>query len=131
MRDFEPLDDLRFGQLQRAALDHDDRVARARHGEINVGEFELLEGRIENPCALDPADAHRGNRAVPGYLRDRECRRSRYDSQDIRIILLIRRQHVDEDLDFVLEALGKERPHAPVDHAGRGDFIVGGPAFAL
>src|SRR5437899_5040290 len=131
VRHLERLDDLGFAQLERAPLDHDDRVARARDREVEVGELELLEGRIENPRALDAPHAHRRDRAIPGYSRDRERRRSGQDSQDIRIILLIRRQHVDEDLYFVLEAFGEERPHAPVDHPGRGDFVIGRPAFTL
>ena len=35
-----------------------------------VGELELLEGRVEDPVALDPADAHAGDRAVPRDRRD-------------------------------------------------------------
>ena len=70
--DLERLEHLGLGDLQRAALDHQDRVGAAAHRQVQGGELQLLEGRVEDPVALDPAHPHRGDRAVPRHRRDAE-----------------------------------------------------------
>ena len=54
LRHLERLEDLRLGDFERAALDHDDRVGRAAHHQVDGGELELLEGGVEDPVALRP-----------------------------------------------------------------------------
>ena len=129
--DFERLDDLRFGELERAALDHDDRIAGSGDGEIDVRKLQLLERGIEDPRAFDAAHPHRRDRAVPWHLRQRQRGRGRGYAEHVGVVLLVGREDVDEDLHFVLEALGEERPDGAVDDARRRDLFVGGPALAL
>ncbi len=131
VRYFQRLDDLRLRQLQRPAFDHHDRISRAGHDDIDVGELELLEGRVEDPAAFDAPHAHRRDGPVPGYLRQREGRGRRRHAEHVGVVFLVGRQHVDEDLDFVLEAFREQRPQRAVDHASREDLLVGGPALAL
>ena len=131
VRHLERLHDLGLGELQRAALDHDDRFAGAGDSKVQVGELELLEGGVQDPRPFDPADAHRGNRAVPGHFGHRERRGRRRHAEHVGVVFLICRKHVDEDLHFVLEAFREERPDGAVDHTRRGDFLIGGAAFAL
>ena len=131
MRHFQRLDDLRLSQLERAAFDHDDRFAGAGDGEVQVGEFELLEGGVQDPRPFDAADAYRGNRAVPGHFGQRQRRGRRGHAEHVGVVFLVGREHVDEDLHFVLEAFGEQWPHGAVDDARRGDLLVGGAAFPL
>ena len=131
MSDFQTLDDLRLGQLERATFHHDDGFARARDGEVHVRKLELLERRIEDPGALDAPHPHRRDRAVPWHLRQRQRGRGRDYAEHVGVVLLVGRDDVDEDLHFVFEAFGEERPDGAVDDARRRDFVVGRPALAL
>ncbi len=128
---FEGFHDLGFRELERPTFDHHDRLAGTRDGEIDIGELELLERGIEDPCPFHPADSHRGDGAVPRHLGYRQRRRGCRHAQHVGVVLLVGRQDVDEDLDFVLEALGEERPDGAVDDARRRDLFVGGPALTL
>jgi hypothetical protein len=47
------------------------------------------------------------------------------------VILLVRGEDVDDDLDLVLEALGEERPDGAVDDAAGDDLLVARTALAL
>ena len=49
--------------LAAADLDHVDEVLRAGDDEVEVAVLELLDGRVEDELAVDPADANVGDRA--------------------------------------------------------------------
>ena len=129
--DFHRLDDLRLGELECPAFDHHDRFAGARHRQIEIGELELLERGIQDPRAFHPADANRRDRAVPRHPGHRQRRRRRGHAEHVGVVFLIGRQDVDEDLHFILEAFGKQRPHRAVDHARGGDLLIGRATFSL
>ncbi len=67
--DLQRVDHVRFGNLERAAFDHYDRVLAPGDDQIDVGILELLERRVEDPFVLHSADPHAGNRAGEGDLR--------------------------------------------------------------
>jgi len=131
LRDLEALHDLGLGELQRPPLHHHDRVLPAGHDHVHVRELELLEGGIEDPRALDPPHAHGGDGAVPRHLGHGERGGGRGNAQHVGVVLLVRREHVDENLDLVLEAFGKERADRAVGHPRREDLLVGRPPLAL
>ena len=131
LRHLERLEHLGLGDLQRAALDHDDRVGGAAHDEVDRGDLEVLEGGIEDPVVLDPAHAHRGERPVPRHRGEAERGAGGDDAEDVGIVLLVGGEDGDEDLDLVLEALGEQRADRAVDQAAGQDFLVRRPAFAL
>ena len=131
LRDLEGLEHLGLGHLERAALDHDDRVRRAAHHEVDGRELELLERRIEDPVALDPAHAHGRQRTVPRHRRKAERGGRGHDAERVGIVLLVGRQHGDEDLHLVLESFREQRPDGAVDDPPREDLVVGRPSFAL
>ena len=120
----ERLEHVRLGDFEAAAFDHVDRIRRAGHDDFEVAVGQLLERRVQHPLVLDPSDAHAGDRAVPGNAARCQRIRGRHQSQHIRVILLVARNDVDVDLDFVLEAVGEERPDGPVDDAGCQDFVI-------
>jgi len=92
---------------------------------------ELAEGRVDDELAVDPADAHGRDRAVERDLADREGRRRGDRADDVREVLLVRREDGDHELDIVLVALGEERADGPVRLAGREDRVLGRARFAL
>jgi hypothetical protein len=131
LRHRERLDDVFLGDLERAALDHHDRVVRAGDDDLHVAVLELLERRIEHPIPLHASDPHAGDR-----IRERDAARvervgRRDEGERVGVVLLVRRDHVAEDLDLVLEPLRKERTDRAVDDACAEDLVVGRTALAL
>ena len=104
-----------LGQDLDAGLDHHDRVAGAGHDQVELRLGELAGGRVEDELAVDPADVDRTDRALERDLADRECRRRGDRAQDVELVLLVRGQGGDDDLDVILVPLGEQR----ADRAGR------------
>jgi hypothetical protein len=67
----------------------------------------------------------KGNRAEP------QGRGSANHREDVRIILLIGREHDDLDLDLVVVSGGKQGAHGPVDHPHRQNLFGGRTALPL
>src|SRR6266516_2916180 len=65
------------------------------------------------------------------HLGHGERRRGRRHAQHVGVVLLVRRQHVDEDLDLVLEAFGEERADGAVGDPRRQNLLVLWPPFTL
>ena len=61
-----------------------------------------------------------GERDLRGVQRER----GGDEREHVGVVLLVGRDDVDEDLDFVLEAFGEERADRAVDDAGREDLVV-------
>src|SRR5699024_6036859 len=80
---------------------------------------------------LQPSEADAGHGAEEGDLRRVQRERRGEERGDIRVVLLVRGDDVEEDLDLVLEALRKERPDGAVDDARGEDLLVTRTAFAL
>ena len=131
LRDGQRIEHVGLGDLERATLDHHDRVVGRGDDDVHVAEAELLECRIEHPLAVHPANAHAGDRPLQRDLRRVE-RVGRGDKcQNVGVIHLVRGDDVDEHLDFVLEALGKERPIERSMIRAFEDLRVVRPPFAL
>ena len=112
-------------------LDHHDGVAGARDHEVEVGVREVGVGGVEDELPVDPADAHGADGALERDLADGQ-RGGRGDrAQDVRVVLLVRREDRDHDLDVVLVALGEEGADRAVREPGREGRGLGHPAFAL
>ena len=63
--------------------------------------------------------------------RQRQRRGGGDQADDVGIVLHVVRQHGDDDLRLVLEALDEQRPDRPVDQARGQRLLLGGAAFAL
>ncbi len=129
--ELERLEDRVLRHLVRPRLDHGQRLSRADDDEVERGLLHLLERRIEDELALDPADADGADRTEEGKRRDLECRRCPVDAEDVVRRDEVRRENGADDLHLVAEALGPERPDRAVDHAGRERRALGRAALAL
>ena len=120
-----------LGEDLHARLDHHDRVARARDDEVELGVGELGVRRVEDELAVDVADAHGADRALERDLADRQ-RGGRGDgAEDVRVVLVVRREDRDDDLDVVLVALGEQRADRAVRQARGERRRLGRAALAL
>ena len=127
----DPLEHLSLRHLDGPALDHDDRVPRAADHDIDVGILELLEGRVQDPVVADPPYPHRGDRHPEGDPGHIQRDRGPEETQDVGVVLLIRREDAADDLRLVLEPVGEEGTERTVDLARREDLLFPRPALAL
>ena len=120
-----------LGHLAGAALDHDDRVVAAADDEVEVGLVALRVGRVQDELPVEPSHAHGADRRVEGNGRAGQGDGRPVDGQDVGVVLAVGREDERDDLGLVVEALGKQRPHRPVDEARGQDLLLGGPALPL
>ncbi len=136
LRDAERLDDFFFLDLDGAALDHHDRILRTGDDEVHVGDLDRLDRGVEHPVRRSvltrhAADTNAGDRSSERDARDVQRERRRDEREDVGLVLLVGGDDVNEDLDFVLEALGEERADRAVDDAAREDLLVARASFTL
>src|SRR5207247_9632128 len=79
----------------------------------------------------DAAASAGADRPFERDLADRQRGRGRDGAEDVRIVLLVRRQDGDDDLDVVLVALGEEGPDRAVGQAGGEDRSLRRARLAL
>jgi len=96
--------DLCLGQLERATFDHHDRFARAGHGQIEIGEFELLEGGIQNQA---PSTRPTRTAAIGPFHGTLDIDSAADAAVRPSTGSFLWPKAIDEDLHFVLEASGK------------------------
>ena len=92
---------------------------------------ELAVGRVDDELAADAADPHGADRAGERDLADRQRGRGGDGAEDVGLVLLVRREDRDHELDVVLVALGEERPDRAVGQARGEGRRLGGPRLAL
>ncbi len=83
----------------------------------------LLESRHCDQLAIDAGHAHAGDRPCPGNVRDMNGSTGAREREHVRGVDAIGAQHRGDDLGVLLEALGKERTHRPIDDAA-GEYLV-------
>ena len=120
-----------LGEDLDAHLDHHDRVAGACDDEVELGVAELGVRRVEDVLAVDVADAHGADRALERDLADRQGGGRGDGAEDVRVVLVVRRQDGDHDLDVVLVALGEQRADGAVREARGERGSLGRAALAL
>ena len=131
VRRFERADDLLFGDLFRAGLDHHDRVIRARDDEIEPRFFALLVRRIDDVVAADQADADARVGLREGNRREGERRGRAGNCQDVGVVLGVCGQQQGDDLSLVAPTGGEERSRRPVDQPAGEDLFFARFAFPL
>ena len=119
------------GHFASPDLDHIDGPRCSGNHHVHVGVFELRNGRVDDELFVDARDARRADRPIERHRRDGKSRGGRDHAENVGLVLQIGRDDHDLDLNFVLEAVGEERPHRTVDHPHGEDFLVGRTSFAL
>ena len=120
-----------FGQLLRFRLDHQHGVLRAGDDEVELGLLHLVERRIEHVFAVAEADARGADRAHERRAGQRQRRRDRDHGDDVGIVLLIVREHGDDDLGVAAPAFGEQRTDRTIDQARGQRVLFRRAAFAL
>ncbi|TXT32093.1 MAG: hypothetical protein FD131_655 [Rhodocyclaceae bacterium] len=120
-----------LGQLLRFRFDHQHGGGGAGDDEVELAGLELLFRRVEDVLAIGIADAGGTDRAGEGNARQRQCGRGADHRRDVGIDLGVDRQHVNDDLDFVVEAIREQRADRAIDQAAGQRFLFGRTAFAL
>ena len=118
-------------QFFRFGFDHQHRIGRARHHEIERGIGHIVDRRIEAVFPVDIANAGSPDGPEERDARKGQCRGRGHQRHHIGIAFQIMAQHLSHHLRFVAIALGEERADRPVDQARDQGFAFGRRAFAL
>ena len=120
-----------FGQLLGLRFHHHNGVLRAGDDKIEIAFFHLVDRGIENVLAVAEADAGAADRAHERRAGQRQ-RRGRSDhGDDVRIVLLIVRQHGYGDLGVAAPAVGEQWANRAVDQARGQRVLFSRTALAL
>ncbi len=125
------LDDHVFGEFPAAALEHDHVAAADGHDQVELALVYRVHGRIDDQGAVDPADAHGRNRAVPGDVGEHERGRCPDEPQQVRVVLGIGADDHAMDLGLAGVAVREQRAQRAVDQTCGQDLALAGPALAL
>ena len=120
-----------LGNLLGGALHHEELAAQAGVEQVQVGFLALGVGGVDDPFAVDAADAHAANRAHEGHLGDVERGGGRVHGADVAVDLAVAAHQHGVDLDVVVVAVGEERADGAVAHARRQRLLLGGARLAL
>ena len=120
-----------FRQLVGFGLDHQHGAFGAGNDQVQARGLQLGGGRVDDVLPVEIADTGSTDRALERDAGQRQRRRRPDHRRDVGIDLRINRQHVDDHLHFVEEAIGKERPDRTVDQPTRQGFLLGRSPFAL
>ena len=113
--EFERLEHVRFGDLVRAAFDHDDVGGSTRDDHVHVALIELGDRRHDHEFAIETRDANAGDRLGERDVRQADRGRGPDQRQHVGIVLLVRRHDGRHDLRFVRECLAEQRADRAVD----------------
>ncbi len=119
------------GRYLGAGLDHHDGVTGTADDEVELRLVHLAGRGVDHELAIDATDPDGRDRAQERDLADAQGSRCRDGSEDVRIVLLVRREHREYTLDVVLVALGEKGADGAVRQAGRQDRRLRGASLTL
>ena len=121
----------RLGQHAGLGLDHDDACRRTRDHQIQIGLGGFLVAGVQHEGTVLVADAGRTDRPLERHTRQHQRRRCTDHGRNVRIHLVVGRQHGRHHLHFVVEPLREQRPHGAIDQARGKDRLLGGTRLTL
>ncbi|OIQ77018.1 hypothetical protein GALL_412960 [mine drainage metagenome] len=120
-----------FGELIRLTLDHEHGGFGAGNDQIEARIGQFGAAGVQHEFTVDVADARCAHRAVEWQAGDGKRGAGGQQSGNIGIDVGIDRQHMDDHLDFVEKAFGKQRTDRAVDQPRGQRFVLAGAAFTL
>ena len=124
-------EDLRFGDLLRAGFHHHDAVFGAGDHDVQLGFAALGVGGVGQVLAVFHAHANAGQHVGEGDIGNGQRGGRADDRQGVGILLGIGRKDHGDDLGFVQEPFGKQRPDRTIDQAAGENFFFGGTPLAF
>ena len=107
-----------------SSLDHDDRLGRADHHQIQLAFAHFAVGWIDDKFVVQQADTHRSDRSAEGNVGNGQRGGCAIDGGNIGIVLGIGREHEGNDLGIITESFGKQRANGTVDLAADQGFTL-------
>ena len=124
-------DEVLVGNLGGRAFHHEELAAETRVKEVDIALRLLLVRGVDDPLAVDAADAHAADRAHERDLGDVQRRRRGVDGEEVGLARAVALDERRVDLNVVVVSVGEERTDRAVAHARREDFLRRGTRFAL
>src|SRR5205823_11090343 len=88
-------------------------------------------GGIDHKFAVYIANPHCAYRSKKRNVRKGQCAGSSVDSQNVRIVFTVGREHQSNDLGFIAETFRKQRADRTVNQAAGKNFAFAGTSLAL
>ena len=117
--------------LVGASFDHNDLLAGAGNGQVQVRDLALLLGGAEDDFAVHKTGLDAADGAVPRNVGDGQSEGGTQHTGNLRRVILIHRQDGHHDRNVVAHILGEERTDGAVHQTGGQDSLLGGTAFAF
>ena len=110
-----------FSDFLGTRFNHRDEVLRAGDGQLKIGVLHFGVSRVHNELArfLVAANAHASSGALKGSAAHHQSGRGAHNANDIGGILAIAYKRCSNNVNFLLETLGKARTNRTVNHASR------------
>ena len=113
------------------SFDHDDPIGGSGHEELNVTLFTFLVSRIEYEAPVDASDAGACNRGFERDVGNHQRGRSAGEGDYIGGVDFVVGNHETNDLRFVAEPIGKQRPYGPIDQPAGECFEIARPGLTF
>ena len=117
--------------LAGGALHHEELAAQAGVEEVDVALLLLLVRGVDDPLAVDAADADAADRAHERDLADVQRGRGGVDGEEVGLARAVALDQHAVHLHVVVVAVGEQRADRTVAHAGREYLLRGGTRLAL
>ncbi len=119
-----------LGQSGRLGFDHQHRVRRAGHDQIELRARQVGAARVQLILAIAVSDACASNRSLEGKAGQAQGGRSAQHRGHIGVNVRIERQHRRDDLHVIEKTFRKQRTDRPVDQAGSERLALRGAPFS-
>ena len=110
-----------FGDFLGTRFYHGDEAFRTSNGQLKIGVLHFGVSRVHNELArfLVAANAHASSRALKRCAAHHQSGGRAHNADDIGGIFAIAHKRRSNNVNFLLETLGKARTNRTVNHASR------------
>ncbi len=120
-----------FRKLLGFGFDHHHSVVGRGDDQVEFTGLCLVQRRVELIFAILVTDAGRADRSHEGHAGQGQRSRRGDHRHNVRLAFAVERQHLGDNVDFVIETFGEQRTDRAVDQAGNQRFLFGRAALTL